>query len=254
MQVTPDLALSRSYTSRAVRPGETDGIDYNFITRARFEEMIAAERLPRVGGRLRQPLRHLRRGRRARAGAGRDLVLVIDVQGARQVRVRCPDTVGVFVLPPSFEVLEQRLRGRSKDSEEAMQRRLRPRATKSPRSSSTTTSSSTTSSTRASSGCARSCWRSGRGCGRCASPAERIVRVVQRQIRGTLNRGLRRDREKPHQRVRVRHRRRRPRQAAARGCTPKTTGAEKLDRSSRRSEVRRRQGREGSASEGGVAE
>jgi guanylate kinase len=52
------------------------------------------------------------------------LVLVIDVQGARQVRTRCPGTVGVFVMPPSFAVLEQRLRGRSKDSEEAMQRRL----------------------------------------------------------------------------------------------------------------------------------
>ena len=57
--------------------------------------------------------------------AGRDLVLVIDVQGARQVRARCPGTVGVFVLPPSYDVLERRLRGRSKDSEAAMQRRLR---------------------------------------------------------------------------------------------------------------------------------
>ena len=56
--------------------------------------------------------------------AGRDLVLVIDVQGARQVRARCKDTVGIFVLPPSFGILEQRLRGRSKDTEEAMQRRL----------------------------------------------------------------------------------------------------------------------------------
>jgi guanylate kinase len=55
---------------------------------------------------------------------GRDLVLVIDVQGARQVRQRCRDTVGIFVMPPSFAVLEQRLRGRSKDTEEAMQRRL----------------------------------------------------------------------------------------------------------------------------------
>ena len=55
--------------------------------------------------------------------AGRDLVLVIDVQGARQVRRRCA-TVGVFVLPPSFEILERRLRGRSADSETAMQRRL----------------------------------------------------------------------------------------------------------------------------------
>jgi guanylate kinase len=56
--------------------------------------------------------------------AGHDLVLVIDVQGARQVRARCAGTVGVFVLPPSYETLERRLRGRSKDSEEAMQRRL----------------------------------------------------------------------------------------------------------------------------------
>ena len=55
---------------------------------------------------------------------GRDLVLVIDVQGARQVRARYPGTVGVFVMPPSFAVLEQRLRGRSKDTEAAMQRRL----------------------------------------------------------------------------------------------------------------------------------
>jgi guanylate kinase len=56
---------------------------------------------------------------------GCDLVLVIDVQGARQVRSRRRDTVGIFVLPPSFDVLEHRLRGRSKDAEEAIQRRLR---------------------------------------------------------------------------------------------------------------------------------
>jgi guanylate kinase len=56
---------------------------------------------------------------------GCDVILVIDVQGARQVRLHYANTVGVFVLPPSFEVLEQRLRGRSKDTEEAMQRRLR---------------------------------------------------------------------------------------------------------------------------------
>jgi guanylate kinase len=56
--------------------------------------------------------------------SGRDLVLVIDVQGARQVRQRRRDTIGIFVLPPSFEVLEHRLRGRSKDSEDAIRRRL----------------------------------------------------------------------------------------------------------------------------------
>jgi guanylate kinase len=57
-------------------------------------------------------------------GCGRDLVLVIDVQGARQVRARRADTIGIFVLPPEFAALEQRLRGRSKDPEDAIRRRL----------------------------------------------------------------------------------------------------------------------------------
>lgn len=124
VQVVPDLALSRSYTSRGRRDGENDGMDYNFVSRARFEEMIAADAFLEwadVFGNLygtcaADAERHL--------SAGRDLVLVIDVQGARQVRARAPQTVGVFVMPPSFQVLERRLRGRSKDSEEAMQRRL----------------------------------------------------------------------------------------------------------------------------------
>jgi guanylate kinase len=125
VQVVPDLALSRSYTSRQLRPGETDGVDYNFITRTRFEEMVEAGEFLEwadVFGNLygtcatdvERELAH-----------GRDIVLVIDVQGARQVRLRYAHTVGVFVLPPSFEVLEQRLRGRSKDPEDAIQRRLR---------------------------------------------------------------------------------------------------------------------------------
>jgi guanylate kinase len=122
--VVPDLSLSRSYTSRKARGGETDGVDYNFITRSRFEQMVAADAFLEwadVFGNLygtgAEDTRH-------ELDTGRDLVLVIDVQGARQVRMRCPDTVGIFVLPPSFGVLERRLRGRSKDSEEAMQRRL----------------------------------------------------------------------------------------------------------------------------------
>ncbi|MEP6918610.1 MAG: guanylate kinase [Acidobacteriota bacterium] len=124
VQCVPDLAMSRSYTSRAARAGEADGIDYNFITRAGFEAMIAA------GGFLEcaNVFGNLYGTGAADAerdlAAGRDLVLVIDVQGARLVRQRCDGTVGIFVLPPSFEVLERRLRGRSADSEEAMQRRL----------------------------------------------------------------------------------------------------------------------------------
>src|SRR5215211_6352268 len=124
VQLEPKLALSRSYTSRPLRDGEQDGVDYNFITRARFEELIAAgaflEWADVFGNFYGTSAADVTRER----ATGRDLVLVIDVQGARQVRVRCVGTVGVFVLPPSFEALERRLRGRSKDTEEDIQRRL----------------------------------------------------------------------------------------------------------------------------------
>ena len=122
--VLPDLALSRSYTSRAARPGETDGVDYNFVSRARFEEMIAADAFLEWADVFGNLYGTCAADAERDLSQGRDLVLVIDVQGARQVRQRCRDTVGVFVMPPSFAVLEQRLRGRSKDTEEAMQRRL----------------------------------------------------------------------------------------------------------------------------------
>jgi guanylate kinase len=125
VQVTPDLALSRSYTSRSIRTGETDGIDYNFITRTRFEEMVAADAFLEWADVFGNLYGTSADDAERELAAGRDLVLVIDVQGARQVRARCPGTVGVFVLPPSYDVLERRLRGRSKDSEAAMQRRLR---------------------------------------------------------------------------------------------------------------------------------
>ena len=124
VEVLPDLTMSRSYTSRAARAGETDGVDYDFISRERFEGMRAHGEFLEwadvfgnmYGTSAIDADRHL--------AAGRDLVLVIDVQGARQVRRLRPDSVGIFVLPPSFEALERRLRGRSKDSEPAMARRL----------------------------------------------------------------------------------------------------------------------------------
>ena len=125
VQVVPDLAMSRSYTSRAARAGELNGVDYNFITRARFEQMAAAGTFLEWADVFGNLYGTCAADAEAELDAGRDLVLVIDVQGARQVRSRCPDTVGVFVLPPSFDTLEQRLRNRSMDSEEAMQRRLR---------------------------------------------------------------------------------------------------------------------------------
>jgi guanylate kinase len=124
VQVVPGLSLSRSYTSRPMRDGERDGVDYNFITRIRFEGMANAGAFlewAEVFGNL---YGTCAADTDAMLAAGNDVVLVIDVQGARQVRTRSADTIGVFVLPPSFDVLEQRLRGRSKDPEAAIERRL----------------------------------------------------------------------------------------------------------------------------------
>jgi len=120
----PNLRMSRSYTSRLARDGEADGVDYNFVSRERFEEMIAAgdflEWADVVGnlyGTCANDTERL-------LEEGFDVVLVIDVQGARKVRAAGLDTTTVFVMPPSFGELEHRLRSRSKDSEEAIQRRL----------------------------------------------------------------------------------------------------------------------------------
>jgi guanylate kinase len=124
VQVTPGLRLSRSYTSRAARAGEADGIDYNFITRERFQAMIGREEFLEWA----EIFGNLYGTSVADTGAcltaGTDLVLVIDVQGARQIRARGVRAIGMFVLPPSFRVLEERLRGRSKDSEAQIARRL----------------------------------------------------------------------------------------------------------------------------------
>ena len=121
---TPQLKMSRSYTSRVARQGETDGVDYNFVTRDRFEAMIAAgdflewaDVFGNLYGTGAADTDRL-------LASGCDVVLVIDVQGARKVRARGVAASAVFVMPPSFAVLEQRLRGRSKDSEQAIQTRL----------------------------------------------------------------------------------------------------------------------------------
>ena len=124
VQVLPGLRMSRSYTSRASRPGEENGVDYNFITRGEFEAMIARDAFLEWADVFGHYYGTGRDETQARLTAGEDLVLVIDVQGARQVRERLPHTVAIFMLPPSFEVLEQRLRKRSKDPEAAMVRRL----------------------------------------------------------------------------------------------------------------------------------
>jgi guanylate kinase len=124
VESTPRLTMSRSYTSRPARVGEVDGDDYHFVSRARFEAMIAGSQFLEwaeifgnlYGTSLVDTERHL--------AAGEDLVLVIDVQGARQVRRHQVAQLSVFVLPPSAHVLAQRLRGRGTDSPEQIRTRL----------------------------------------------------------------------------------------------------------------------------------
>jgi guanylate kinase len=125
MLAVPGLTSSISYTTRPPRPTETNGVDYIFIPRDEFEARLAkgefleyAEVFGNYYGTNRSTFEQA-------AHAGRDLVLDIDVQGARQLKVAIPEAISIFVLPPSREILEQRLRARSQDSEEVIQRRLK---------------------------------------------------------------------------------------------------------------------------------
>jgi guanylate kinase len=124
VETTPGLALSRSYTSRVERAGEQDGVDYNFVSRESFQAMVQREEFLEWADVFGNFYGTGRRETEMRLASGADLVLVIDVQGARQVRKCVVGTVGIFVLPPSFAALERRLRGRSKDPEDAIRRRL----------------------------------------------------------------------------------------------------------------------------------
>jgi len=116
--------MSRSYTSRPARTGEADGVDYNFITRARFEEMAGQGAFLEYADVFGNLYGTAAADTEACLANGEDMVLVIDVQGASQVRSRGLESVGVFILPPSSSVLADRLRGRSKDSEEQIRTRL----------------------------------------------------------------------------------------------------------------------------------
>lgn len=117
-------AISVSYTTRAPRPGEQDGTHYHFVDEARFVQMIAAGEFlehAQVFGRRYGTGRHKTAELLAQ---GRDVVLDIDWQGGRQVRAMTPDALSVFILPPSLEELERRLRGRGQDSDEVCARRM----------------------------------------------------------------------------------------------------------------------------------
>jgi guanylate kinase len=124
VHLVPNLKMSRSYTSRPARPGERNSVDYNFISRDRFDAMAREGAFLEWADVFGHCYGTSAADTEALLAAGQDVVLVIDVQGARQVRSCGIETIGIFVLPPSAAILEQRLRGRSKDSEEQVRRRL----------------------------------------------------------------------------------------------------------------------------------
>lgn len=120
----PQISLSISFTSRAMRPGEVNGQHYHFVPAAEFEAMIAAgdffEHASVHGdwkGTARQSVE-------PQLAAGKDVLLEIDWQGAQQVRAKVPDAVSVFILPPSRQALEDRMRKRGQDSEAVIAQRM----------------------------------------------------------------------------------------------------------------------------------
>lgn len=119
------ITVSVSHTTRAPRPGEEDGVDYHFVYKEEFESLVDQGAF----------LEHARvfdnyygtasSSVEEKLNQGLDVILEIDWQGARQVRKRFPDCIGIFILPPSREALEERLRGRGQDSDEIIARRMR---------------------------------------------------------------------------------------------------------------------------------
>jgi guanylate kinase len=116
--------ISVSYTTRAPRPGEQNGVHYHFIDRAVFEGMIERGEFLEHATIYGQYYGTARARTEQRLAAGRDLILDIDWQGARQIRQHMPGAIGIYILPPSMAKLEQRLRARKQDSEDAIRQRL----------------------------------------------------------------------------------------------------------------------------------
>ena len=118
-----DLAVSVSHTTRPMRPGETDGVDYRFVDRDAFAAMVDDDRFLEYAEVFGNFYGTSVDAVQACLARGEDVILEIDWQGAKQVRKKLEDVVSIFVLPPSRAVLLERLRGRGSDSEAVIERR-----------------------------------------------------------------------------------------------------------------------------------
>ena len=123
-ELDDNIWVSVSNTTRAPREGEVDGVHYNFVTRDEFEELIAndgyLEYAKYCGNYYGTPLAQLNE----KLAEGKTVFLEIEVEGALQVMKKCPGVLSIFIVPPSFEALERRLRSRGTEDEETIEKRL----------------------------------------------------------------------------------------------------------------------------------
>jgi guanylate kinase len=124
LKTDPAIRLSVSYTTRAPRPGETDGRDYHFVSRGQFESMLAEGEFLEHAEVYGNFYGTSKGGIARDLNAGQDILLEIDWQGAEQVRQHFSESASIFILPPSFGALRTRLSGRGQDSQEVIERRL----------------------------------------------------------------------------------------------------------------------------------
>ncbi|WP_111641595.1 guanylate kinase [Marinimicrobium alkaliphilum] len=124
VQSSPEVCVSVSHTTRPKRPGEEDGVNYHFVGRPQFEQMLTesaflehAEVFGNFYGTSRAWVEQ-------QVAQGMDVILEIDWQGARQVRKLMPETVGLFILPPSLNCLRERLTGRGQDDASVIEARM----------------------------------------------------------------------------------------------------------------------------------
>ena len=125
LESTPDITVSVSHTTRAMRPGEENGVHYHFTDIPAFEAMRDAGEFLEHARVFDNYYGTSRAAVQERLQQGRDVILEIDWQGARQVREHFQDSIGIFVLPPSRQALQQRLQGRGQDDEQIIARRMR---------------------------------------------------------------------------------------------------------------------------------
>lgn len=120
----PDIFFSVSFTTRKPRVGEADGVNYRFVSKDTFQDMIARDEFLEYACYVDNFYGTSLKVIEEQLDAGTDVLLEIDVQGAAKVREKCPDALLIFISPPSFEELSRRLRGRNTDDEAVIKERL----------------------------------------------------------------------------------------------------------------------------------